>query len=208
MLRGVFNEQLDRAWRHKTGQCFIRYVDLHFEPFLEPYLKQVDVQPDEDHLVSERHDFFVFALDHISVYAGKLVGVCACLIGLFLADEAVQDVEGVEQEMRVDLSFQLEISVLGHIGLLPFRMHLISCGDRVVDHVYDAIHGYLGDHRYDEEEDEALSLDADKESLKKGCQYHESCVQEHRAELRDIFRPACKGPDEHYVHADQDNQSE
>ena len=74
----------------------------------------------------QRHEVLVLALEHVSVYAGEFVYVCACLLGLLLAHEAVQDVEGVEQEMRVHLSLELEVPVLGHVGRLSLPVHLVT----------------------------------------------------------------------------------
>ena len=91
-------------------------------------------------LIAELDQFLVFALDHVSVDSGQLVDVGAGLLRLFLAHEAVEDVEGVEQEVRVDLMLELEVAVFSDIGHTLCFLCLYSGFQRVVDHEYDAVY--------------------------------------------------------------------
>ena len=66
------------------------------------------------------------------------MGVCAGSFAALLAYQAVEDVQRVEQEMRIHLMLELYIPILCHIGLFPFFMHLVPCCNCIVDHIDDA----------------------------------------------------------------------
>ena len=87
------------------------------------------------------------------------MGICACGLCVVVADQAVQDVEGVEEEVRVYLVLQLYISVLGHIRLFAFLLHLAPCRKGVVYYVYDAVDGNLCEKGCDVKQRESVIED-------------------------------------------------
>ena len=105
------------------------------------------------------------------------MGVEAGLFALFLADEAVEDVEGVEKEVGIDLSLELEVSVLRHVCLLSFIKHFASCGYCVVHYVDKAICHEFNYERDYEKKDELLVFESGEEGHKKGSQGHECHIK-------------------------------
>ena len=71
------------------------------------------------------------------------------LLGLLFPYETVKGVQGVEQEMRVDLSFQFLVAVLRCVFLLFLPLHPSLGGDGVVDHEHYAVYGDVSDQRND-----------------------------------------------------------
>ena len=110
--------------------------------------------------------------------------------------------------MRVDLALELQISVLGHVRLFPFVLHLVVRHDGIVDHVDDAVYGYLYHHGYAEEQNEICVRMTYKEGLQQGRENHECAVQEHCADFG-IALVSCRDrPYEKYIHADEDDECE
>ena len=208
VLCRILYEQLDGARRHKAGQLILRDIDRHFESFRKTDLKQVYIQPDEYQFVAKRNDFLLFALDHVPVYAGKLVGIDAGRLGFLLADQTVQDVEGVEKEMRVDLPLELQVTVLSHVCLFSLRLHLVPGHQGVVDHIYYAIYGDLKNHGNREHQHELLAVKSYEKRLKEGRKDHESYIEYDGTQLRRRFFTLAYGSDEQDIDADEYDQGE
>ena len=68
------------------------------------------------------------------------MGIGAGAFCLFFTDEAVKYVQRVEEEMRIDLMLQLDVSVLSHVRLLSFLLHLASCVESIIDHEHYAVY--------------------------------------------------------------------
>ena len=96
MLDGVFNQQLDRTWKHKSCHHLFRNIGLDAESDRESLFQQVNIKVYEDKLIPERDDHLILALEHVPVYSRKLMRVRACTLRAFFAYEAVKYVEGVE----------------------------------------------------------------------------------------------------------------
>ena len=182
MLGGVLNKQLYGTWWNESGHRLVRYVNDYLESFGEPDSEEVYVLVYKDYLIAERHEFLFFAFDHITVDTGQLVSVCAGFFRLVFANEAVKDVQGVEKEMGIYLTFQLQVSVLCHICLFSLMMHLISCSHGIVHDIYDAVNSDLSHQGYDEQSREVMNevfidverqTETDKDCLQKGTQQHE-----------------------------------
>ena len=190
------------------GHSVFRHIYDDFKSFRETDFQKVDVQSDEDKFVTERDDLLFFALDHVSVDARQLVGVQAGLFRLLFTDEAVQDVEGVEKEVWIDLPLELQVSVLGHVGLFFLRLHLHAHRQAIVYHIYDAVDGYLDYQRDDQQQYQVLSFRSYEEGFEKGCQSHEGDVKRCSAGLRNGLFPCRQRSDEHDVDADQYDKGE
>ena len=68
------------------------------------------------------------------------MGIGAGAVGLLFADEAVKYVQRVEEEVRIDLMLQFDVSVLGHVRFLSFLLHLASCAECIMDHEHYAVY--------------------------------------------------------------------
>lgn len=69
------------------------------------------------------------------------IGTCA--LSGFFADETIQDIQRIEQEVRIHLMLELYIPILCHIGLFPFLLHLTFGTEGVVYHINDTVNGDL-----------------------------------------------------------------
>ena len=136
------------------------------------------------------------------------MGIDAGLLGFLLADQTVQDVEGVEKEMRIDLSLQFQIPVLSHVCLFSLRLHLDPGHQGVVDHIYYAIYGDLKNHGNREHQHELLAVKSYEKRLKEGRKDHESYIEYDGTQLRRRFFTLAYGSDEQDIDADEYDQGE
>ena len=90
--------------------------------------------------------------------------------------------------MRIHLMLQLDVPVLGHVGLFPFLLHLAPCRQSIIDHEHDAVDGDLGkERRYEKHREFAAEIvalsgrdsDACEQGLKEGSCECEAYEEEH-----------------------------
>ena len=140
MFRGIFYEKLKCARNDISGFQFIRNGYLHPESFREADLQKVVVLGCKVELFFKGHQLLLLRLEHVSVKSCELVDVGAGLLRLLFAHKAVENIEGVEQEVRIDLMLELEVAVFCYIGHALCFLCLDTGFQRVVDHEYDAVH--------------------------------------------------------------------
>ena len=121
----------------------VRNVGLHAKPLGETHLQQVDVHPHESHLLAQAHERLLLVLEHVTVDARQFMDVGAGLLRALLADQAVEDIERVEQEMGVDLLFEFHVTELRLVRLTALGTQHGTRDQGVIDHKYDRIEGYL-----------------------------------------------------------------
>ena len=132
----------------------------------------------------------------------------AGLLCLSIAYDAVENVERVEKEMRIDLTLELEIAVLRHIRLFPFAEHLALRSDCIVYDENDAVDGYLCYERYAEKKNEICVFESDEEGFEQSRKDHERNIHDTSADCRCGLRSPRYRPDEQYIDADQDDGGE
>ena len=126
MLECIFQEHLDRAGYHKHVLILFRHIHLQFEARLEPHFHKVGVHSDKGQLLPQAYGHKILILKHIPVHPCQFQNECMGLVILPVKDEAVQGVERVEQEMRVNLLLELEIFELGLVSLVRLCVQGLS----------------------------------------------------------------------------------
>ena len=83
-------------------------------------LQQVAVHLHIGHLVPERHRALLLVAEHVAVDSRQLMNILARLPVPSVQHEGVQNVQRIEEEMRVDLLLEVEVLELGEVGAILF----------------------------------------------------------------------------------------
>ena len=108
VLEGVFHDGLqDKGRHHSLGQVQrVRKRPLHLHPVAKAHMVDGVVFVHNAHLPGEGH-LFIVAHQAVTQQMGKRHDECLCAVGGLCARHLLDDVQGVEQKMRVDLAAQL-----------------------------------------------------------------------------------------------------
>jgi hypothetical protein len=104
---GVLDQRLQREARHQTVEAGRSGLEAHAEPVAEPQPLEVQVRLDEAPFLAQRQLVDALALNPQAV-AKQVAQALQGLFGdrRFASDESHQRVEGVEDEVRVELGAQ------------------------------------------------------------------------------------------------------
>lgn len=116
MLGRILYQQLHGARKHHPRRILLIHIGFHRESLRKPDLQQLHIRVHECQFLIQHNQLLFLALYKISIYTGQFSRVQAGLRVLLLANQAVQNVQRIEQEVRIQLPFELEVAVLGQDG--------------------------------------------------------------------------------------------
>ena len=187
---GVLDERLCDELEDRAVQQLLRHVDLQAYGVLVAHVLDLDVRAGVLDLVAEPHRVFPAAKAQL-VEARQSVDHRPYLLRLVFQRHPVDQVEGVVEEMGIDLCLQrLELELL----------HLFSQAVLLVDELLD-----LGDHDV-----EALGKLADLVPVLRPERDGEIAVDHFFHARHEVLEPPCRGAghDEGEEHAQRDDEEE
>jgi len=130
VLDGVFDERLHGEGGRGVSLQRRRQVQLHLQRVAEAHLFDLQVVPHEGEFLFERHERLAARLQNVAEDGGEMLDGRLGALGLHV-DERGDGVEGVEQEMRIDLGAQGgQFGAGAGAGEGPFARHQVEAFGR------------------------------------------------------------------------------
>ena len=204
VLGHVFQEKLQGAGDDLPGEVFVADFLVHGKALGEAHPEQVRVHRHEGDLLAQGDEFLAVVLEHVAVDAGELVDVQAGLFLLTFLHDGVQDVQRVEQEMRVHLVLEGHVAVLGQVPALALSTQLAPDVHGVLHQVREAEEGHL----HQEGDDDVPGkrgrvqregpVEGEAEGMQQGAQDGDQADEQGRADGGDVQAVVLvvPGPDE------------
>ena len=162
MFGYVFQQQLQGAGDDEAGRVFGTDVLPDRESFREPDFQEFVIHGYETDFLIEADEFLSVVLQHVTVDAREFVDITAGPFLVPVLDDGVEDVEGIEQEMRIDLVLEGHVPEFGQVPLLLLGGQFVADVDGVFDHVGDAENRHLHKNRDDDVAGEGGRIDGNR----------------------------------------------
>ena len=117
MLSGIFDQKLECTGNNHLIVRAPIYLHCNLHAFGKSLLEKVDIHIGKFELLAKLHKGLLLVVEHISVCRRHLANKGTCTLGLLLLHKVVEDGEAVEEEVGVELSFELGVLVLCALAL-------------------------------------------------------------------------------------------
>lgn len=149
MFECILHQHLDGAWNHIAGQAGLRNICIDLEPGGEAHLEEVCIHFSEFQFFTQTYKRKCVILKHIPEDAGELVHEQARFLVLVFADKTVEDIQRIEQEMRVHLLLEFQVFKLGLVAFRLFCSHVLMRNTHIVSHIDQCVEQHFGDEYHD-----------------------------------------------------------
>ena len=204
VLGHVLQQELQGAGDDHPGKVLFPDGFLHGNAFGETDFQQVVIHRHERDLLVQADELFPVVLQHVAVDAGQFVDVPAGFFLLAVLDDGIQDVQGVEQEMRVHLVLEGHVTVFRQMTPLPLGAQFVPDVHGVFDQVGESEDRHLHQQGDDDvpgkggEIDGERPVEGEPEGVQQGAEDGGQADEQRRADGGDVqtVMLVVPGPDE------------
>ena len=117
LVECVFDKYLQGTRDNFAREVFAREVYLNLETIQKTLPHNVNIEPQKIDLLGEFDGVVLLLFEQVAVDVGELADVVARTLGLLLLNEVVENGKTVEEEVWIELLFELNILILSAFAL-------------------------------------------------------------------------------------------